>query len=212
MYYVASKELTDLIVKDLRKYFSSPSYYGSVFNKDFSILGEPNRVNLENQPVYLISAAFPDLFRYYPNILVRSSVQQFHKLDNDNLIVQKDHINEYGKRDVDFYYKGGHLTLNINVTVRTLDQLECEQISDLIALWSVDYGWKSLKEKQAFINPFTFPGGVAVENLKDSTDQKKIYKVNLNTSIRVAWIVEEFVEAPILEKLSISYVENNLII
>lgn len=211
MYFCASKELEDIIVRELRTFFQDTTYYGSVFNKDFSILGIPNRVNKQNQPVYLISAEFPESFRYSPSILVRCAVQQFHRLDLDNVILQKNEINEYGKEDLDCFYRGGHITLNVNVVIRSLDKLESEQIADLAALWSADHGWRTLKDKQIYIQPFTYPSGSVTENMKDSTDQKKIYKVTLGTTARLSWIVKDTPNLDILEKITVSVNADNSI-
>lgn len=209
MYFVASKEVDNIIVRELRRYFSDVAAYSWIFPKDYSILGEPFKRNNENQPLYLIAASFPDRFRYYPSITIKTAIQKIHRLDVDHLIVQGDKINEYGRRTFKDFIRGGQITIAFTCIVRAIDRVEAEEITDLLAYWSVYDGWFNLKKIQAFMEPFSAPGGVVVENLKDSTDQKKVYNVTLGTTIQVNWLKRDDPEFPTISKVTVTEVTDN---
>lgn len=202
MYFAASTEMTDEIVKNIRNYFSDVQYYSDVFNKDYSILSEPHKYGSNGEKYYLVSGKFPDRFRLYPHILVACTVSDMHQLDLNNIALQMDYINRYGRRDIKSFIKAGDLTISVNLTIRSMDQRQTSEITDLLCLWSTTYGREYFKKRHWFMNPMR-GANLSVENLRDSSDSVRLYKGTISTSMRGQWLKELSVPGVELEVLTV---------
>lgn len=202
-YFQAQSAMLDEVVANIRTFFATPSEYSWIFNRDYSAMGTPYKSGEDGQPYYTVSGKFPDRFRFYPSVLVSTTVNQFIPLDWDNKMVQVNELNQYGKEDVKEFINGGDLVIGLSCTVRAMDQKTTEEISDILAMWSTTYGRLYFKNMHWFMNPFSYPGGIQVENLRDSTDQRRVYKSTLTTTMRGQWLISKAVSETTLEKLTI---------
>lgn len=204
MNYVGASEFTNLFVKHLRQYFADVNYYGWVFNKSFAALGRPHKRGERGEDHYLIATKFADSFRMYPHVLVSVSQGKPIRLDRDNRMMQVNGINEYGRNDVAHFIHGGDVQVNISLTVRSMNQLDAEQIGDLLIHYSNTYGWEYFKPKHWFLEPFS-GSAVSAINLRDGSDTIKVYQMNLNTSARGQWLQKVVPTAPFLERVNVDF-------
>lgn len=204
MYYVGASEFTNQFVRHLRQFFTDVNFYGPIFNRSFAALGRAHKRGTRGEEYHLIATRFGETFRMYPHILVSISQGKPIRLDRDNFMKQVNGINEYGRNDVNHYISGGDVQLNISLTVRAMDQLDAEQIADLLIHYSNTYGWEFFKKKHWFLEPFS-GSPVSADNLRDGSDTVKVYRVNLNTTVRGQWLQKVVPVAPYLDQINVNF-------
>lgn len=207
MYYAASSAMTNEVVTNLREFFADYYSYSYLMNRNYTLFGRPVNYGPRNEQVYLLSSRFPDRFNLYPRILVNVSLQRLSRVQADNLILQIDEVNQYGRRDVKGYIKGGFLTVNVSVTVEAMDQTMTEEITDLIAWWSTNNGWEYFKKLQWFIEPMAATQ-ISPVNYSEGNTTTRVYRSSLNTTMRGTWL--RFQEEP-AQHISAFNIEQNYI-
>lgn len=199
MNFTATHELTELIIPDLRNFLASPDKYSWFCPKNFSQLGKPYTIKGRTESFQLVSATFPDRFRSYPHILVNPAITNFQRLDADNIIAQKNEINQYGKLDPEGYIVGGKVNFNVTFTMRTLNREDAEYLCDVVCYYLAEPGFQFLKTKGVFIQPPSISGGIVAENLKESTDSKRVYSIRISVSGNVDWLKLRTINGPLVE-------------
>lgn len=206
MFFNAQTEMTEFTVRTLREFFNSVGTYSSLFNKDYSILGQPFN-GPENQPLQLVSATFPEgRKRYLPSVTVNCPVSNIQRLSNNHFAFHRDERNIYGKPNPVESYKTAQIFFNGSATVRAKDRLTCEEVSDLICLFSIHFGYEKFKEQQFTIEPAT-TSGILTENI-NSSESIKIYKCTVSFKLMSNTVIQSDVDGQILSKVNIDVVDH----
>lgn len=203
--------MVDAFVLHMRDYFSDPTQYGYIHETDFSVLGKPldSPKDTNDPKVYLVSAAFPNTFKMYPHIVVRASISGFERRQADNIVAQLNEVNPYGKLDAKSLLRGGGIRFNIQATIRTLDEVDAEELTDILCFYFENNCRMHFMKKQLFLDP---PTGASIsdENYRDTTQQKKVFRSVVSVRALGEWLNETPFDDIYLKQVNVKRVYNEL--
>lgn len=198
MFFSAQKEMTEFTVLTLRDFFKNVSVYGSLFNKDYSILGDSFEGPV-GEALFLTSASFPEgRRRYFPSVTVNCPLSDIRRLSNNHFAFNRDEFNAFGKPVPVEAYKTAQLFFNCTATVRAKDRVICEEVSDLIAFFSLHYGYEKYKYQQYNIEPAT-TSGITTENI-NSSEGIKVYKTTVSFKVMTNSVIKSEVDGSVFSK------------
>lgn len=210
-HYFSSKKMVDAFVLHMRDYFSDPNQYSYIHETDFSVLGQPidNPKNPNDPKVYLVGAAFPSTFKMYPHVILRASIAGFERRQADNIVAQINEVNQFGKLDAKSLLRGGGIRFNIQATVRTLDEVDAEELTDILCFYFENNCRMHFMKKQLFLDPPT-GGTVGDENYRDTTQQKKVFRSVISVRALGEWLNETPFDDVYLKQVNVKRVYNEL--
>lgn len=205
MFFGAQKIMNEFIVNSLREFMIEPSYYIGEIPRDYSKLGEPFQ---DDDPstgtLQLISTTFPEgRKRYFPNITIDVATPTFKRLSFQDLAYTKDSINNFARRETDMRVRTGHLMFRVSINIQAKDKLTCEEISDLVGIYSITYGYAQAKANSYYFGEFS--GGKIVAKPLTNSQSVKIYENTITLPVQASWILGDPVEGLILSKVNIEY-------